>query len=147
MASIRRIGDHKAPRARRAIPPKPPRHHLRELRSRPRRVLVGVASVTPWNESFHQASSPLPRSLPSPALTLPSGETDDTNEGWLPVSWHRASARVHTAPIVRHRPRCPARDTDTVYYASTVNGTWWGDNRGSGRKRENKSEQEKSSSG
>lgn len=31
--------------------------------------------------------------------------------------------------IVRHRPRCPAPDTDTVCCANTMNGTWSRDNR------------------
>lgn len=40
-----------------------------------------------WQSECHPVGRVLSSGLPPP-LTLPSGKTDDTNEGWLRVSWH-----------------------------------------------------------
>lgn len=46
-----------------------------------------VVSVA-WQNECHPAGRVLSSSFPL-TLTLPSGKTDDTNEGWLLVSWHQ----------------------------------------------------------
>lgn len=52
-------------------------------------AVVGVA----WQNECHPAGRVLSSCFPL-TLTLPSGKTDDTNEGWLLVSWHQ----THTLP-------------------------------------------------
>lgn len=63
-----------------------------------------------WQSECHPVGHVLSSGLPLP-LTLPSGKTDDTNEGWLPVSWHRTHthcchcATLSPLPPGSHRRR------------------------------------------
>lgn len=59
-------------------------------------------SVEQQNEC-HPAGRVLSSDFPL-SLTLPSGKTDDTNEGWLLVSWHQ----THTLlPLCDTVPAAP----------------------------------------
>jgi len=72
-----------------------------------KRVLRGRMSFTLQHESFHQA--------PPRTLTLPSGKADDTNEGWLLVSWHQ----THTLlPLCYTVPAAPW-ESQTLLTAQT----------------------------
>lgn len=68
-----------------------------------------VVSVAQQNEC-HPAGQVLSSRFPL-TLTLPSGKTDDTNEGWLLVSWHQTHTllplcyTVPTAPWETQTPR------------------------------------------
>lgn len=71
-------------------------------------VRAGMGWGSRWESAARQNEChPAGRVLSSSSpltLTLPSGKTDDTNEGRLLVSWHQ---HTHTAPIVLHCPCCP----------------------------------------
>lgn len=86
--------------------------------------------VTLWNKSFHQVSSPsspaslslpFPPSLPSPDPAIWGKQMILMRDGSKSPGTERARACVPPL-IVRHRPRCPVPDTDTVCCANMMNG-------------------------
>lgn len=88
-------------------------------------VRAGMGWGSRWESAARQNEChPAGRVLSSSSpltLTLPSGKTDDTNEGRLLVSWHQ---HTHTAPIVLHCPCCPPRESQTPLITQTYTERW-----------------------
>lgn len=89
-------------------------------------AIVSVA----WQNECHPAGRVLSSSLPL-TLTLPSGKTDDTNEGWLLVSWHQTHthcsycATLSLLPPGSHRHRSLRKRTCSDGQRQVRNDTGW----------------------
>lgn len=85
-----------------------------------------------WQNECHPAGRVLSSSLPL-TLTLPSGKTDDTNEGWLLVSWHQTHthcsycATLSLLPPGSHRHRSLRKRTCSDGQRQVRNDTGWFD--------------------